>query len=307
MLATRVWCRCSCYAVLKHRGWARYTLDEASMASTQSRRLDHVVGAHHVIAVLSPRASRDTRWINRPPATREFRDSAATLAEQAQRLGPPHDVLTEGMIMTTSGHHDQHPDHEQMHQQSTRMGEQGKPMKMTMGWSRFAAMIATSVVIMFFLMYQLVYEADHLTFSLNRLVSSFVMGAVMTAVMLGFMWSMYEGQGTKIGVLVGGAVLAVALLLVNRSQALIDDTGFMKSMIPHHSIAINNSRKGDIRDPRVRKLADEIIAAQVREIRTMKLLIEDIEQNGARGAAPLPARPAVLTPDMEPKISEALQ
>ena len=59
---------------------------------------------------------------------------------------------------------------------------------MKMGWGRFAAMIATSTFIMFFLMYQLVYEADHLMFSVNRLVASFVMGSVMAAVMLGFMW-----------------------------------------------------------------------------------------------------------------------
>jgi hypothetical protein len=178
---------------------------------------------------------------------------------------------------------------------------------MTMGWGRFAAMIATSTFIMYFLMHQLVYEADHLTFSMNRLVASLVMGAVMTAVMLGFMWRMYEGAATKVAVLVGAVLLGGILLYVNRSQSLIDDTRFMRAMIPHHSIAINNARKADIRDPRVRELADEIIAAQVREIRTMKLLIEDIERNGRRGDTPLPPRPTVLTPDMESEIHEAVQ
>ena len=81
----------------------------------------------------------------------------------------------------------------------------------------------------------------------------------------------------------------------------------MRAMIPHHSIAINNASKAAIRDPRVRKLADGIIASQVREIREMKLLIDDIERNGRRGDTPLPARPAVVTPDMEPKIREAVQ
>ena len=178
---------------------------------------------------------------------------------------------------------------------------------MQMSWGRFAGMIAVSTVIMFFLMYQLVYEADHLTFSVNRLISSLVMGAVMTVIMLAFMWSMYKGQGTKIAVLAGAAVLGVVLLFINRAQSLIDDTSFMKSMIPHHSIAINNARKAGISDPRVRKLADEIIASQVREIREMKLLIDDINKNGPRGNVELPARPAVVTPDMEPKIREAVQ
>lgn len=185
------------------------------------------------------------------------------------------------------------------------MDQHGHTMKM--GWGRFAAMIATSTFIMFFLMYQLVYEADHLTFSVNRLVSSLVMGAVMTAVMLSYMWPMYEGLGTKIAVLAGAVLLGGVLLYVNRSQSLMDDTRFMRAMIPHHSIAVNNARKGDIRDPRVRELADEIIASQMREIRTMQLLVEDIERNGRRGDAPLPARPAVVTPDMEPEIREAVQ
>ena len=184
--------------------------------------------------------------------------------------------------------------------------EQNERM-MKMGWGRFAAMITTSTLIMFFLMYQLVYEADHLMFSVNRLVAAFVMGSVMTVVMLGFMWSMYEGQALKIGVMASAAVLVVVLLYVNRSQSLIGDTSFMKAMIPHHSIAINNARKAEIRDPRVRDLADEIIASQVREIAEMKLLLEDIEQNGRRGEAPLPARPATVTPDMVPKIREAVQ
>ena len=58
---------------------------------------------------------------------------------------------------------------------------------MKMGWSRFATMIATSAIIMFFLMYQLVYSFDHATFSLNRLIASLLMGCVMAAVMLAFM------------------------------------------------------------------------------------------------------------------------
>jgi hypothetical protein len=178
---------------------------------------------------------------------------------------------------------------------------------MKMGWGRFAAMIATSTAIMFFLMYQLVYEAGHLTFSVNRLLASLIMGSVMTVVMLGYMWSMYEGMGTKIAVLVSGALLSVVLLYANRSQSLIDDSRFMSAMIPHHSIAVNNARKADIRDPRVRELADEIIAAQVREIRTMKLLLDDIDRNGRRGDATLTPRAAVVTPDMEPKIRDAVQ
>lgn len=178
---------------------------------------------------------------------------------------------------------------------------------MQMGWGRFVAMIATSTLIMFFLMYHLIYTADHATFSLNRLLSSLIMGGVMAVVMLGYMWSMYKGTGTKTSVLVGALVFAGGLLYVNREQHLIEDSEFMQAMIPHHSIAINNARKAEIRDPRVRKLADEIIASQVREIREMELLLEDIRRNGRRGDTAIPALPAEVTPDMEAKIREAIR
>ena len=177
----------------------------------------------------------------------------------------------------------------------------------TMGWGRFAAMIAVSTIIMFFLMYQLVYSSEHATFSLNRLLSSLIMGGVMTAVMLSFMWKMYEPKAAKIVTLAAGLLVAGGLLALNRSQALVDDTRFMKAMIPHHSIAINNSRRADISDPRVRELADKIIEAQVREIAQMKLLIRDIEQNGERSLEPVPARPAEVTADMLPEIRDAVR
>ena len=176
-----------------------------------------------------------------------------------------------------------------------------------MSWRRFAAMIAASTFVMFFLMYQLVFSLDHAMFSVNRLIASLVMGCVMAAVMLAFMWSMYEGQGARVGVLVGSLLLAALLLYLNRSQALIDDVAFMRAMIPHHSIAINNAEKAGISDPRVRRLADEIIEGQVREIAVMKLLIDDVGRNGKRGTAELPPRSADLTPEMAAKAREAAQ
>ena len=185
------------------------------------------------------------------------------------------------------------------------MEQQQKPMKM--GWGRFAAMIATSTIIMFFLMYQLVYSTNHIMFSLNRAIASLVMGCVMAAVMLGFMWKMYEGPRIKMAVLIGALAGAVILLAVNRSQALIGDNAFMKAMIPHHSIAINNARKATITDPRVRELADKIIESQVKEIAEMKLLTRDIARNGSRGEEALPPRTAHVTTEMLPEIHQAVR
>lgn len=184
----------------------------------------------------------------------------------------------------------------------TKTDQPSKDTKMS--WERFSAMIISSTFIMFFLMYQLVFSLDHAMFSVNRLIASLVMGCVMTVVMLSFMWSMYSGLRTKIIILLSASLLGILLLSVNRNQAVIDDVEFMKSMIPHHSIAINNARKSTIKDPRVRELADGIIRAQVLEIEAMKRLIKDIEQNGNQGTTKLHARSTNITPDMWNKIDE---
>src|SRR5690606_13396815 len=58
-------------------------------------------------------------------------------------------------------------------------------------------------------------------------------------------------------------------------------SSYMRAMIPHHSIAIMTSERAQIRDPRVRKLADEIIEAQRREIAEMRYLIADLASGNA--------------------------
>ena len=144
-------------------------------------------------------------------------------------------------------------------------------------YGRFAAMVAVSTALMFGLMYLNTYETDHVFFSQTRAWMALVMGATMAVIMLAFMTHMLKNKAANLGVVVGSIlVFAVSLWLV-RSQATVDDLSYMKAMIPHHSIAIMTSKRANITDPRVRKLADGIIEAQVREIGEMKSLIADLE------------------------------
>lgn len=161
-------------------------------------------------------------------------------------------------------------------------------------YMQFGAMIATSTVVMFALMYLNSYAVDHVFFSETRLYMAFIMGAAMALVMLLFMLNMYKNKKINAAILLGSvAIFAVSLWLV-RSQATIEDLSYMRAMIPHHSIAILTSERAHIRDPRVRKLADGIIEAQVREIGEMKELIKDLEAHpvpaNASDLAPVPAR-----------------
>lgn len=166
-----------------------------------------------------------------------------------------------------------------------------------MSYKRFAAMIATSTVVMFGLMYLNTYSIDHVTFSQTRAWMALMMGGVMAVIMLAFMWPMYDGTRTKAVILVASVLVASGSLWLVRSQATVGDVAYMKAMIPHHSIAIMTSERAKIRDPRVRKLADQIIEAQVREIGDMKRLIAELE------AAP-PASDAPILPDAREKGAE---
>lgn len=142
---------------------------------------------------------------------------------------------------------------------------------------KFGIMIGTSTFIMYWLMYLNVFEFAHVSFSETRLYMALIMGSVMAIVMLLFMWPMYKNKKANVGILASSALIFSLSLYLVRSQVLIEDTGWMKAMIPHHSIAILTSERANISDPRVRQLADDIIEAQRKEIAEMEQLIEDLE------------------------------
>ena len=157
---------------------------------------------------------------------------------------------------------------------------------MNMSYGRFGAMIATSTLVMFGLMYLNTYALSHVFFSQTRTWMAIVMGATMAVIMIGFMWSMYPSRRTNLGIVAGSIVVFTGALWLVRSQETVDDTAYLKAMIPHHSIAIMTSERAHIRDPEVRRLADGIIDAQVREIAQMKAMITRLETQPKSGEAP---------------------
>ncbi|MCM3609870.1 DUF305 domain-containing protein [Planococcus sp. MERTA32b] len=142
---------------------------------------------------------------------------------------------------------------------------------------KFGIMIATSTFLMYWLMFLNVFQFEHVTLSETRIYMALIMGSVMAIVMLLFMWPMYKNKKANAAILAGSAVVFALSLWLVRSQALIEDSGWMKAMIPHHSIAILTSERANISDPRVRELADQIIMTQREEIAKMKELIEELE------------------------------
>ena len=160
---------------------------------------------------------------------------------------------------------------------------------MQMSYWRFAAMIATSTLVMFGLMYIHTYIWDHVYFSETRALMAVLMGAVMAVIMLGFMLNMYKRRAVNVAIFIGAALAVTLTTWLVRSQVTVTGTDYLQAMIPHHSIAILTSERARIEDPRVRKLADEIIEAQRKEIAEMKYLIRAVEREGVQVAG----RPAL--------------
>ena len=157
---------------------------------------------------------------------------------------------------------------------------------MQMSYWRFAAMIATSTLVMFGLMYIHTYVWDHAYFSETRAWMALLMGAVMAIIMLGYMLNMYKNRTVNIAIFAGAALAFALTTWLVRSQVTVSGTDFMQAMIPHHSIAILTSTRSGIEDPRVRKLADEIIEAQRKEIAEMNYLIRALEREGVLNTRP---------------------
>lgn len=150
---------------------------------------------------------------------------------------------------------------------------------------RFAAMILTSMVLMYFVMFTGSWELSHVRFSQSRIFMALTMGGTMGLVMLAWMLNMYRSVKGNIAIVVVSLLMIGGGIALDRSQATVDDTSFMSAMIPHHSLAITRSERFHNDDIRVCELAVAISEAQRREILEMEWLIDDIDENGAATTA----------------------
>ena len=74
----------------------------------------------------------------------------------------------------------------------------------------------------------------------------------------------------------GGIILSISIsILLLRQQLLVDDKHWLKRMIPHHSTALTTTHKiyNKTSNPKIKKLAKEIIDTQEKEIKLMKSML----------------------------------
>ncbi|WP_407660205.1 DUF305 domain-containing protein [Mesonia profundi] len=155
--------------------------------------------------------------------------------------------------------------------------EQNSKMKKNQ-YTKFIGMLVASFVAMYITMYLNTYAIDHVYFSLTRFYMTCLGISAMAIIMFVAMRTMYQNKKKNIAIVIGSIALFVSALGLVRAQApIVGDVLWMRAMIPHHSIAILTSERADIQDPEVKKLANDIIKAQKKEIEEMKQMIKRLE------------------------------
>ncbi|MBA3285882.1 MAG: DUF305 domain-containing protein [Nitrosopumilus sp.] len=148
---------------------------------------------------------------------------------------------------------------------------------MKSNYTKLAIMLVISFIIMYAVMFFNVAELNHIYLSTTRFYMALLMVSPMALVMLFMMGKMYPDKKKNLLIGISGSVVFILAFVLLRAQIPIQDVQYMKAMIPHHSSAILTSENADIRDPEVKKLAQEIIKAQKEEIAQMKKMLERLD------------------------------
>lgn len=147
-----------------------------------------------------------------------------------------------------------------------------------MAYKKLGIMMLISFIIMYSVMFFNVERADHIYLSTTRTYMALLMVTPMAMVMILMMGKMYPNKKWNAGIIAGSLLLFILSFVGLRTQTLVGDVQYMKGMIPHHSSAIMVSKNATLTDPEVKKLADQIIESQEKEIAEMKALLKKLNE-----------------------------
>lgn len=125
----------------------------------------------------------------------------------------------------------------------------------------FAGMVVLQVFVMPFVMAA---SPTHVYFTLTQLYMGLFMGAAMVAI---------DGilHPLPFWLWIAVAVVGIGAVVAYRWQLGITDRGWIREMIPHHSMALlTSAKRARSDDPLVQRLAEQILLTQKREIGEME-------------------------------------
>ena len=160
-----------------------------------------------------------------------------------------------------------------MQQSQHHNGEMNDPAMMRRHYRLLALNLAISLAIMYFVMFAMINSLGEFIQNVNFFYMALMMWAPMGSLMLIMMGGMYKNKRLNMALHAIFALVLVLSFLATRQQWLVGDKQFLRSMIPHHSGAILMCREATIRDAEIKRLCEEIIPAQQREIDEMKQIM----------------------------------
>ena len=137
-------------------------------------------------------------------------------------------------------------------------------------YATLAVSFVVMLILMYLIMFTMIASLGEFIHNLNFFYMAVMMATPMTAMMPLMMRSMYPDRRLNLIVYGGLALLFILAFIGIRTQALVGDDQFLRSMIPHHSAAILMCERAQISDPEIDRLCQEIIRNQARAIDQMK-------------------------------------
>ena len=145
-----------------------------------------------------------------------------------------------------------------------------------MQYQKLLIMVILSFIAMFILMYSMVDKIENVTININQFYMAALMTAPMIIIEMVLMGSMYMNKKLNLFIIAISAVVLVACFLFIRNQRGVSDKQFVRSMIPHHAAALLMAKEAKITDPEIKKLVNDIISSQQKEIDFMKAKINEM-------------------------------
>jgi len=140
-----------------------------------------------------------------------------------------------------------------------------------------AVMGILSFICMYILMYSMTDTIKNVFPNVNQFYMAGLMAMPMIIIEIVLMRHMYVNKKLNVVIIGFSSTALIAFYMLIRQQTGVSDRQFLRSMIPHHSGAILMCEKADIQDPEIKKLCEEIIASQQREIDQMKTKLQELD------------------------------
>ena len=145
---------------------------------------------------------------------------------------------------------------------------------MELTYSLWFMMIGSFIIQMFLMSYIMTNYYQNITFNVGKFYMSTIMALLMG--LLEVLMFDFHMKTLSIAYYLSLTFLLVAFIYLYRNQVYIEDKDYLNEMIEHHSMALLTSEEilQKTNSERVKKLAENIISTQEKEIQYMQQLLK---------------------------------